>query len=313
MHLAFAAALLAAQADVATLAPAPIGRPDWTRRPSAKELAETAAPSLIVRHGGGSATIQCSVSGEGLLNGCAVVREDPIAAGFGEVLLKLSPRFRMRRYDLDQKPVEGRPVEVSMRFGSGGSPVPPPPEGALRFSAVKWLETPRRIDLQRAFPANARKRQITGRGVLLCKATADGRLNECAATETPPGEGFGDAALSLAPNYRLGPTIDGREVAEGTLVQIPILFRHQRLSLEVVNATHPKLPDGRVDLDCRVTAEGRLDNCVVETETPSGQGLGDVALRLGARMRFARPPDVFDRVVLPIVFRRTEGTAAPGR
>lgn len=286
-----------------------VERPDWTRRPSAKEFAETAAPTLIVRHGGGTAAIRCLVTGDGLLTGCAAVREAPIASGFGDILLKLSSRFRMRRFDLDQKPVEGRLVEVSMRFGAGESPVPPPPVGGLRFSAVKWLDTPRQLDLLKAFPAKARREEISGRGVLLCKATAEGRLTACTVSETPAEHGFGDAALSLAPKYRLGATIDGREVAEGTLVQVPIRFRHQSLWLDVVNASHPKLPDGQVALDCRVTVEGRLDNCVVETEAPAGQGLGDMALRLSARMRFAQPPDVFDRVMLPIIFKTVDAGA----
>ncbi|PZQ64759.1 MAG: hypothetical protein DI570_04335 [Phenylobacterium zucineum] len=235
-----------------------------------------------------------------------------MGAGFGDVLLKLSSRFKMRRYDLDQRPVENRAVTVTMRFGAAGSPLPPPPEGGLRFGAVKWLETPRQLDLLAAFPPKARKEEKGGRAVLLCQAGAGGKLSSCSATDDPAGEGFGEAALTLASKFRMGPkTIDGQDIAVGTLVQVPIRFTSRRLRLDVVNATHPKLPDGNVALDCRVIAGGRLDNCVVDTEDPSGAGLGDVALRLSARMRFAEPPDEFNRVVLPIVFKRTETPAAP--
>lgn len=301
-----AAALMqaAAQPDAAADRQA-ILRPDWTQRPTAKEFAETSAPSLIVQHGGGTATIRCVVKPDGGLEQCALIKEAPAAAGFGAILLSLSPRYRMRRYDLDQKLVAGRIVDVSMRFGAPDLPVPPPPPGGLRFGVVKWLETPGQVSMLDAYPKQARKQHLAGFAVLDCRAGPDGRLVACSATAKPAGEGFDEAALSLVRRFRMAPmAIDGREIAVGTPIQIPIRFAMRAARLDVINAAHPNLPDGRVALDCRVTEAGRLDNCVVMSEAPTGQGLGDVALRLSARMRFAEPADEFNRVVVPIDFQK---------
>lgn len=303
---ALAAALMqaAAQPDAAADGQV-ILRPDWTQRPTAKAFAETSAPSLIVQHGGGTATIRCLVKPDGGVEQCALIKEAPAAAGFGNILLSLSPHYRMRRYDLDQKLVVGRTVDVSMRFGAPDLPIPPTPPGGLRFGAVKWLDTPGQLSLWDAYPKRARRQHLAGFVVLACKAGPDGRLVACSATAKPAGEGFDEAALSLTPKFRMGPkAIDGREIAEGTPIQIPMRFVLEAARLDVIHAAHPNLPDGRVALDCRVTDAGRLDNCVVTSETPTGQGLGEVALRLSARMRFAEPADEFNRVVVPIDFQR---------
>src|SRR5262249_18076189 len=65
-----------------------------------------------------------------------------------------------------------------------------------------------------------------GRVVLSCRVDDEGGLVDCATDEeSPAGEGFADAALKMAPIFRMKPlTIDGRPVAGGS-VQIPIVFR----------------------------------------------------------------------------------------
>jgi TonB family protein len=58
-----------------------------------------------------------------------------------------------------------------------------------------------------------------------CQVSAAGLLVDCTAvTESPTGEGFGDAALAVAAKFRMRPaTKDGVPVAGGT-VRIPIRF-----------------------------------------------------------------------------------------
>lgn len=58
-----------------------------------------------------------------------------------------------------------------------------------------------------------------------CRVVADGRMNACVIlTEEPPGYGFREAALKLAPKFRLHPALpDGTPVKGGT-IKIPLRF-----------------------------------------------------------------------------------------
>lgn len=52
-------------------------------------------------------------------------------------------------------------------------------------------------------------------------------------------------------------------------------------SVEVVGP----VTEAVVELECRVSDEGRLTDCAVISETPSGQGFGDAARRAAGRAR----------------------------
>lgn len=68
--------------------------------------------------------------------------------------------------------------------------------------------------------------QTKGHASINCRVGADGRLSDCrVVSETPPGRGFGQAALRMAGRIRINPrTRSGRPTA-GARVTIPIPFR----------------------------------------------------------------------------------------
>lgn len=107
--------------------------------------------------------------------------------------------------------------------GTAVEPTPPAPPAVIRNP--QWVRQPSAAQMERAYPRGAAADGLSGRAVLSCTVQASGEVASCAVTsETPQGEGFGRAALSLSRHFRLSPrTVDGQAV-EGARVTIPLNF-----------------------------------------------------------------------------------------
>jgi hypothetical protein len=90
----------------------------------------------------------------------------------------------------------------------------------------QWVEVPTVEDFDAAYPTAAGKAGVLkARVVLNCAVTAGGLLTACqAASEDPPGYGFGAGAATLSGKFRVGiwtaeglPTVGGR-------VSVPIRY-----------------------------------------------------------------------------------------
>ena len=105
----------------------------------------------------------------------------------------------------------------------------PEPEGASIPRPVitrpNWVARPSGQDLAAVYPRAAKRARLGGRATLACTVTAQGVLVDCTAKdETPPGAGFGEAALKLAPKFRMSGH-SGPGPFKGGKVRIPITFR----------------------------------------------------------------------------------------
>lgn len=88
-----------------------------------------------------------------------------------------------------------------------------------------WLQKPTGDDMERFYPRKAKDEFVSGRATITCEVPAGGFLTQCRVVrESPGGYGFGEAALSLGPLFRMSPKlVDGKPV-EGGMVTIPIVF-----------------------------------------------------------------------------------------
>jgi protein TonB len=100
---------------------------------------------------------------------------------------------------------------------------PPQPRPVID-GGPRLLAHPSAQDMADAYPRNALREGVRGRVVMACRLTADGGLTACTvADETPPGLGFGAAALRMAPYFRWAPTYDGGKSVEGD-VRVPLIW-----------------------------------------------------------------------------------------
>jgi TonB family protein len=177
--------------------------------------------------------------------------------------------------------------------------------GAAHAADLKepvWDSAPGQADWAKAYPVEAAKAGVAGAVKMKCAATAAGLLANCAVVEeSPSGQGFGAAALSLATGMVLKPTdasgspVAGRDLmvpvkfdpamlrGPGTIIGQPDWLR--RPNDEEMGNFYPTdagRAGGKTAIDCVVTTRGLLEKCAVVRESPSGHGLGKAALAMSA-------------------------------
>jgi TonB family protein len=101
----------------------------------------------------------------------------------------------------------------------------PAPTWGLEISDVNWVREPSSRDFARYFPRRALDQGVSGRVTLDCVIAGNGRLDCSVAQESPSGYGFADAALSIARQARVRPTLPDGSSAAGRHLRLPLSFR----------------------------------------------------------------------------------------
>lgn len=290
-------------------------------------------------HGGkdGRVTLSCLVDTYGLAEWCKVVAESPTGQGFGRAALEMRPTFKL-------KPVQGPdgPIRAMMTVNVGfkapdfqldstgmaqsmaahqrpGVPAAVPAAATgnrLEMHPVVMVDNPVWVaaagfdDLARAYPAKGGGAE--GYVAAHCKVEPSGRdaglLHGCQIIkEAPQSQGFGQAALSLMPKFRVMPAALARAPRDAPLwVDVPVRLPPPDKAadrtvtapvwlLNVDPAAAPRvfppeaaakgLTTGRGVARCTVAADGTMAACAPEKADPEGLGFSEAAAKLASGMR----------------------------
>ena len=115
------------------------------------------------------------------------------------------------------------PALIGLAAASAQAQTPPPKDSAL---GPAWIAAPTITDVKAVYPPQARQERVEGTVILSCKVTATGDLQGCSVLkESSPGVGFAQAALALAPKYRMNPKASDGSSMEGATVALPVRFQ----------------------------------------------------------------------------------------
>jgi TonB family protein len=177
-----------------------------------------------------------------------------------------------------------------------------------------WERKPGPDDFSNYYPAVALSEGQSGRVSIECDVTATGAVVGCVVlSESPEGEGFGQAALKISRYFKMKPkTLDGKPVGGGifrTRIQFsvdeqpPIPDWVRRPSQQEILAVWPeqaRRAKGNVVLDCDTDAKGRPRGCSIYKESPRGLGFGKAALKLAQKIELTGSYQT--GVLIPISF-----------
>lgn len=191
-------------------APAAMG---WIEAPSFADVARIYPRKAREEHAAGRATVQCVINSVGRLTTCRVLLEEPKGMGFGAAAGALADRFRAPTV-LGGDSLNHATVQLPFTFDPAFLEPTQPSIGKPQWAALASAE-----QTAAAFRA-VTEAGVSGtvRVMMNCAVQPDGGMADCKVVrEEPAGKGVAEAALSLAPHFKVTtwtneglPTVGGR-------------------------------------------------------------------------------------------------------
>jgi TonB family protein len=280
----------------------------------------------------GRVTLGCKIDRYGLAERCDVVSEAPVGKGFGKAALEMRPTFKLAPTMGPEGPVDAikiiainfkapdTQIDLSLgtlsgglhpdkearmiQVGVAGNPLPMRPVTMLDHPV--WIAAASFDDLARVYPAKGGG--IEGYAVAHCHVERNGGLGGCfIIKQMPENSGFAQAALKLAPNFRVDPKLVASFFRTKVWVDVPIRFpppaaQDRTVTAPIwvagVDASKPPhvfppaaaekgLTSGHGVARCTVGADGALIGCVADPDEPDSFGFSAAAAHLASRMRMS--------------------------
>ena len=189
-----------------------------------------------------------------------------------------------------------------------------------------WTSVPTDSDLVAVYPRSAKV--DSGDARINCKIEDNGNLEDChLSDEEPDHQGFGTAALHLSGKFHVNRVVAREKRDVALWVDVAVHFsRTGETSRVIASPDWTLLPDpalsgalypaqaleagvasGVGQVDCRITADGKLGDCALLSEDPAALGFGAAALAATSQLRanlWTRDGQraVGARVVVPLRF-----------
>ncbi len=184
---------------------------DRLATPSDAEVMAAWPAAAAARKLSGNALAACKADVDGKLSNCRLMVARPGNAGFGEALLALAPKYRLKPAGAGGRPA-GADVLITADW-----PVPD--------VAPSWRVEPKPGDFQTTLTDAAWRAQGPMFVVMNCLLGKLGTLYQCVVVyQDPPGKGLGAMALRFSDYLRFKPALrDGKPIAVG--LTIPFNFQ----------------------------------------------------------------------------------------
>jgi len=163
----------------------------------------------------GEVMLDCGLTARGALTHCKVLYQLPEDVGFGAAALRMAARSPDNPAARHPPTSEG--IDVQVRFCLHPPSITPNLLQPYHVTTPAYISRqPGPADIARVYPAEAKRRGLSGVAIVLCPVAVDGSVGRCSVIYDS-GNGFGAAAVALSTAFRGTPrTVDGVAVGDGT-------------------------------------------------------------------------------------------------
>lgn len=223
----------------------------WVKYPSQSDVSAVFPPAAAAAHVNGQATMECTITPQGLLTDCIVTAENPKGYNFAATALSLAPLYQAPPAPMARK------VTIPMSFTTGVAGYAEQMKAQLRAQGVDVEQLIRDLQVN----DNTRITQLRAQGI-----DPDAMR---AALGMAPDRAQSTQRLWSAPVW----------VAAPTWAQLSAAFPR------MATAT-----SGTATIQCQVQTDGSLKGCEILNETPRNNGIGSAAIKLSEQFK-ARVPE----------------------